>query len=333
MSNKGLLKSHIVWGWFYLIVGFFGFFFWAASYPLEQGVSGYGFVISKAEKISVTSPANGLVRNLYKKLGDKVIKGDVLIDFDVSVAEHSLRSTQQSLVGVKNANTTLHRAYLSKMDQVNAIEKQFQSNKKLMEAGFLSKTALLQFQNQLSLAESEALEIKAEIEKNASKELELKEQILGINQQMSLQKVLSPVDGSIMNLGVKSAGVSVSQGQALMDIVPNDGSLVIDARLPVEYVDRIQVTSEVDVLFPTLSGSKTIHFKGILDYISADKIIDPRTNQAYVEARILIVDKNNPEITSLKIGLPATIIIKTGKRTLLSYLVRPFVDRLSMGLK
>lgn len=332
MTNKKL-KKHIIWGWSYLILGFLGFILWASTYPLDQGVTGYGYVISKAEKITITSPVTGLIKELYKRQGDKVSKGDVLMDFDNSVMNHSLNSAKQSLSGVRASNKTLNGAYAAKAEQVAAINKQYEANKKLMEQGFFSKGALLQIQNQLSLAESEALEIKAEIDKNNSRELEIKEQLLGLSQQINLQKVVSPTNGSIMNLSIKSSNVSVSQGQILMDIVPEDGGLVIDARLPVEFVHMLAVGLEVDIMFPTLSGDRTKHFRGMLDYVSADKLLDPKTNQPYVESRISILEMGKADADMLKIGLPATVIVKTGKRTLMSYIVRPFLDHLAMGLK
>jgi protease secretion system membrane fusion protein len=332
MTNKKL-KKHIIWGWSYLILGFLGFILWASTYPLDQGVTGYGYVISKAEKITITSPVTGLIKELYKRQGDKVSKGDVLVDFDNSVMNHSLNSAKQSLSGVRASNKTLNGAYAAKAEQVAAINKQYEANKKLMEQGFFSKGALLQIQNQLSLAESEALEIKAEIDKNNSRELEIKEQLLGLSQQINLQKVVSPADGSIMNLSIKSSNISVSQGQILMDIVPEDGQLLIDARLPVEFVHMLAVGLEVDIMFSTLSGDRTKHFSGRLDYVSADKLLDPKTNQPYVESRISILEMGKADADMLKIGLPATVIVKTGKRTLMSYILRPFLDHLAIGLK
>ena len=333
MSINKKLRKQLFWGWAYLIFGFVGFLTWASTYPLEQGVMASGYVVSNAEKITIISPVNGLVKHFYKKQGDRVVKGELLIDFDISVMEHSLKSTKQSILGATSSNKSLKNALKAKMEQVETIEKQFEANKKLTEAGFLSKAALLQIQNQLSLAESEALEIRAELDRNVSRELELKEQLLGVNQQINLQKVLSPVNGSIMNVSIKSKGVNVTQGQALMDLVPDDDSLIVDARLSAEFIDRIKVGDEVDVMFPTLTGNKTIHFKGRLDYISADKIIDQRSNMAYFESRISILPKDGSEIVSVRVGLPATVIIKTGSRTLLSYILRPLVDRVALGFK
>ena len=202
-----------------------------------------------------------------------------------------------------------------------------------MEAGFLSQYALLNTQNQLALAESEALEIQSKIDLNNFKIKEIEENSLGIVQQIKLHKIISPVSGSIMNSTIKSSGTSVSQSQPLMDIVPQSDGIVIDAKLPVEFIDQVKLDASVDITFPSLSGNKTVHIPGKLDYVSADKLTDSKTGQAYLEARISIVDKSNPQLSLVRVGLPATVIINTKPRTLMSYITRPFMDRLSMGLK
>lgn len=333
IKNNDNLKRYQIQAWSVVLFGFFGFIIWAALYPMEQGVSGTGYVVSQSEKIIITSPVNGLVKKLYKKAGDKVAEGELIIDFDKSVIEHSLKATQQGLIGVQASNLSLTKAYAAKVSQIQAIEKQYQANKKLTEAGFLSQYALSSIQNQLSLAESESLQIKAQINQGDSKFQELREQLSGISQQMTLQKVSSPVSGSLMNLNITSSGVSVSQGQVLMEIVPEGKDYRIDAKLPVEFADKLHVGMDVDVMFPTLSGSNTIRVTGKVQYISADKIIDVRSNQVYLESKITINNNSDSQLSAVKVGLPVMVVLNTGQRTMLSYITRPFIDRLSMGLK
>ena len=69
----------------------------------------------------------------------------------------------------------------------------------------------------------------------------------------------------------------------------------------------------------------------MVEYVSADKIEDSRNQQTYLETKIKIINEKN--IEGLRAGLPATVIIKTGAQTLLSYLVRPFTDRVSRGMQ
>lgn len=122
-------------------------------------------------------------------------------------------------------------------------------------------------------------------------------------------------------------------GQPLFEIVPDSDDLVIEVKLPVDYADRIHQNMLVDVMFPTLAGSITKQLKGRLDYISGDKISDSRTNEVFFEARVSLLDDVAIRKDTISVGLPATVLINTGPRTLMSYMLRPFKDRLSMGLQ
>jgi HlyD family secretion protein len=86
-------------------------------------------------------------------------------------------------------------------------------------------------------------------------------------------------------------------------------------------------------MFPTLAGSMTKQLKGRLDYISKDKISDQRSNEVFFEARVSLLDDAAIKKDTITVGLPTTVLINTGPRTLMSYMLRPFKDRLSMGLQ
>jgi protease secretion system membrane fusion protein len=256
-------------------------------------------------------------------------------------------------------------ALLAKNEHVKMIENQYAANLKLFEAGFLSRNALEKSKSelawsqsesydlgakneqivtnsvqnltatntQIALAESELQELMANLAQNQSRLKELDQQINAIDHELTLTKVVSPVMGTIMNLSVKSPGVSVTIGQPLLEIVPDSEDLVIEVKLPVDYADRIHKDMLVDVMFPTLAGSMTKQLKGRLDYISKDKISDQRSNEVFFEARVSLLDDAAIKKDTITLGLPATVLINTGPRTLMSYMLRPFKDRLSMGMQ
>jgi multidrug resistance efflux pump len=202
-----------------------------------------------------------------------------------------------------------------------------------VEAGFASASSLATIQTQLSLAQSETFELKSRIEQNDYRLRELKERMISMHHEMSLLKIHSPATGKVMNTMVKSAGVNITAGSPIMEIVPDSERLLIDVRVPVDYATSSQIGMTVDVMFPTLPGSSTLRIKGTLVYLSADRITDPRTNQMYLEGHVTLDDQSQMENLKLRAGLPATILINTGPRTLLSYVTRPLTERLSKGLQ
>lgn len=320
-------------GWLVVIFGFFGFIIWAATFSMEKGVSGTGFIISQNEKIMITAPSTGLITQLNKKNGDSVLKGEVLLEYNSKPIESNLRATEESIRGLIQSNLTLQDALRSRKAHIESLKLQLKSNQELFDSGFLSANALATQQSQLSVALSDSLELQSRIEQNDSRLKEYKEKITAIDQDLTSLKVFSPASGLIMNSTVKSAGVSVNTGSLLFELVPDDGRYLVDARIPVDFADRVKPEMSVKVLFPTLEGSKSQHIDGVLIYVSADRITDPKTGVPYFEGKVKITNSDEMKNLNLRIGIPATIIINTGSRTLLSYILRPFTERLAQGLK
>lgn len=405
-NHNPLLQLAQLQGWLVVIFGVFGFFGWAAVYPIDQGIPGSGFLISKTERIQVISPKTGYVSKLNKLAGDSVKEGDILFEFDTLILESNLNSLQKSIYGIKTANSSLQLALNAKKSQVSALQAEYEvvldsvkseftptnslarSNKlqiseaptqsaldgrnrqlsavrsqydsalKLVESGFVSANSLAtsqiqlsqaeielldfksqvnqnkyRLQSQLSLVESEILELMARITQNNQRISELKESMTTIRHEMAMSKIRSPATGKVMNTSIKSAGLNITAGSQIMDIVPDSERLLIDARIPVDYATRAQIGMTVDVMFPTLPGSSTFRIKGTVEYLSADRLTDTRTNQIYLEGRVSLDDQASIDQLNLRAGLPATVLLNTGPRTLLSYITRPLTERMAKGLQ
>lgn len=330
---SGSLLQAQAHGWLVIIFGVIGFLIWAASYPIDQGVAGSGFLIPKNERIQVIAQTTGLVTKLVKHAGDDVDLGDVILEFDSKPLEANIRSVEESMRGIEVSNISLRAAHNSRKAQVIALRTQYDSSEKLVEAGFASPSSLATFKTQLSLAESETFELVSRIEQNDYRLRELKERLTSMKYEMSQLKIYAPASGKIMNMIVKSSGVSFTAGSPLMEIVPDGETLLIDARIPVEFSTLAHTGMTVDVMFPTLPGSSTARVNGRLEYLAADRITDPRTGQIYLEARISLEDQQQISRLKLRAGLPATVLLNTGPRTLLSYITRPIAERMARGLQ
>jgi multidrug efflux pump subunit AcrA (membrane-fusion protein) len=332
-NSSSLLINAQIQGWIVVLLGFIGFIAWAASYPIDQGIAGSGFLISKAERIQVLAPSTGLVSSIGKRAGDSVLAGDVLLEFDAKPQQANERSVQESIRGIEISNISLRSALAARNAQVAALQTQYNSSLKLVDAGFASASALATIQTQLSLAQSEALELKSRIEQNDYRLRELRERQSSMRHEMALLKIHAPASGKVMNMAVKSAGVNITAGSQIMEIVPDGERLLIDVRIPVDYATRAHAGMAVDVMFPTLPGSSTVRIKGKLDYLSADRLTDTRTNQIYLEGRVSLEDQSQIEALNLRAGLPATVLLNTGPRTLLSYIIRPLTERMAKGMQ
>ena len=120
--------------------------------------------------------------------------------------------------------------------------------------------------------------------------------------------------------------------------MPQGDKLVIEAQFPVNLINTVKVGSLVTVNFQILlGGGKSPAIEGKLVQISADRMSDPRTGHPYYQGRIEITPKGEEDLRANNIvpqpGMQAAVIVRTGERTLMQYLIDPLRTRLSTGLR
>jgi multidrug efflux pump subunit AcrA (membrane-fusion protein) len=119
-----------------------------------------------------------------------------------------------------------------------------------------------------------------------------------------------------------------------MDIVPLDERLIADARISPEDIDQVEVGQAAEVLFPTLNRRQTPVLSGEVVTVSADRLVDPATNQPYYLARVVITEATDHKVGAgaLKAGVPVEVHVQTGSRSALSYLLKPLIDSVRRGM-
>jgi protease secretion system membrane fusion protein len=123
--------------------------------------------------------------------------------------------------------------------------------------------------------------------------------------------------------------------QIIMDIVPQDEVLTIEAQVAPHFIDRVSAGQLVDVRFSSFAGEPQLVVEGELLSISQDVLTNQATSQSFYLARVALTHNGLVKLgkRSMQPGMPAEIIIKTGSKTLLSYLVGPLTRRLASSLK
>jgi len=148
--------------------------------------------------------------------------------------------------------------------------------------------------------------------------------------------VLAPVSGTVQNLKVNTTGGVIRAGEMMMEIVPTDDQLVINAQVSPIDVDNVHPGMETEVRFVAFQGRFLPILTGKVGSVSKDVIMpeDGRT-PPYFLARIDVIEEMVPEEIQgrLSAGMPADIIIKVGERTVLDYIISPLADALRKGLR
>ena len=132
-------------------------------------------------------------------------------------------------------------------------------------------------------------------------------------------------DGTIVGLQVHTPGGVIAPGEPLMDIVPSGERLVIEARVDPNDIDVVEAGLPARVLLTAFNLRSLAPIEGRVVWVSADRLIDERTGQAYYLARIELVEDPAEVLdgASLYPGMQADVMIVTGERTALEYLIRP----------
>lgn len=137
--------------------------------------------------------------------------------------------------------------------------------------------------------------------------------------------VAAPVAGKIVGLKIATVGGVISPGETLMEIVPQHSRLVVEARVRPQDADDVQAQLPVTVRFAALDNRRQVYLDGMVEVVSADVLSDQRTGESYFRA-VAAVDPAAIEragLGALKPGLPAEMLIRTGQRTALQYLLEP----------
>jgi len=155
--------------------------------------------------------------------------------------------------------------------------------------------------------------------------------------QLDLQRVdiKAPAAGQVVGLAVQASGSVISPGFKLMDIVPNDEQLLLEAKIPPHVIDRVRTGLPVDIRFSTFSHTPTLVVDGEVISVSGDMLTEPQTNAMYYLARVKVTAEGIKKLGNRQMqpGMPAEVVVRTGERSMLTYLLSPLVRRVAASMK
>ena len=141
--------------------------------------------------------------------------------------------------------------------------------------------------------------------------------------------IRTPVAGTVVKLHYTTEGGVIPPSQVVADILPI-AALEVEARINPQDINRVQAGRTANVRLPALRSRLTPTIPATVEFISADRLSDPRTGEGYYTARLkLAKELNELEATAaaqLLPGMPAEVHVETGERTFLEYLFSPIDD-------
>lgn len=258
------------------------------------------------------------------------------------------------------------QAQLDALEQsVSLTKEELAGYQTLYEKGFAPKTLILRYERTLADLAGRRGALNAEITRlrqqkgetrlqlNSLRDQRVSEAAEGLRQmQSSLSDVSprltaatqlltnsivrSPADGYVLDLSPSTVGGVITPGQVLMNIVPANAPLIITARIKPADIDNVRVGMQAQVRLTAFNFQKVSPVMGDVIAVSADQLSDAKTGEGYFRADIRIPPKelaNLPKGAKLSPGMPASVSIVTGTRTILSYVVSPLTDTIRDSLK
>jgi HlyD family type I secretion membrane fusion protein len=276
---------------------------------------------------------------------------------ELSILGERVSQLQESVTGLDARKTASD-------EQLKIVKSETQRKLKLLEKGLTARdqyTQLLRSQAdllgqvasteaQIASAKNQINEAREQIERAKSQRIEdaLKElsdtsnrisdgaeQIKAARSVLERTIIKSPADGIIVSLSVNGTGIVLRPGDKVLEILPTTSDLVIEAQVDPRSIDTVKVGQQARLRFVALNATTTPEVSASVTYISADRLVDPATNQPYYLARLRITDNLPEEISRDQIypGMPVETYISTGDRTFAEYLVKPIIDSFSRSFR
>ena len=250
--------------------------------------------------------------------------------------------------------------------QIGAINEDAQSMRKLASDGFVPRTnannserssidaqiGLTSLQADMSTIktslasnELELSKIKSAFNRQVDTELNeaqkskesLRAKVFSLRFDQSLSNVRAPTGGVVVALKAHTVGGVISGGQVLMEIVPKEQKLIVQAAVPPEMIDKVSVGLVTDLRFTAFNLTTTPVIPGVVKLVGADRLppLPPLFPQEYFLAQIETTSQGQKLLREKLIvaGMPVQVVIKSGERTFMAYIFKPLTDKLASAFK
>lgn len=274
---------------------------------------------------------------------------------EISILNENLAGAQQQLRGLEEVK-------VNRESQLRSLKQELTNIRDMADKGFVPRNRMFELERNVSQIAAGLAEDIANIGRTRNQISELKLRVL--NRQQEYQKevesqltdvqkevqsladrmaaldyeakntlIRSPIDGTVVGLNIHTVGGVIRSGEPLMDVVPHNEPLIIQAQVPTNLIDKVHVGLPVEIQFPAFSHSQTPNIPGTVQVVAADSVVDQKTGMPYYSVKVQVTPEGMKMLGVHKIrpGMPATALLITGERTMLNYLLKPLIDRMNIA--
>ena len=306
-------------------------------------------------------PADILRREREQRVAEILERERALFQSRRSSVESQIAALRSQIRETQAETTALLEQIAAEDRNISLQKEELKANEELLKQNFVQKTRVLTLQRAVAEYEVKHGEHRADLARSRQKasELELRiitaqntykqtavddlkdatahifdleERLRPSRDAAQRQQVLAPIGGEIVGLKVFTAGAVVGPRDVLMEIVPAEKTLIVEARIRPEDINHVHVGDESEVRLTAYKQRTTPLVAGRVAYVSGDRLTDTESKSAYYVAHVAVSPASLGELR-MQAGMPAEVYVRTDSRTVLDYLLAPVTAYLRRAMR
>lgn len=265
-----------------------------------------------------------------------------------------IRAMTERIAQLRRQADALRRQVDANREQTSLLSADVEAQRNLEKKGFVSANRVREFEREAAriraeqaAREAEVAEVEAtiqatelqiiqtrqgfsrqvvtELQASRAKLNEFQEQLTAQTSVAERVTIRAPVDGQVVGLAVHTLGGVIAPGSPIMDIVPENDRLLIEAKVRLTDIDVAHAGLPAEIRFSSLPPRQSPLLSGRVLSVSNDTLTDPSTREQYYLARVEVKEGELKKLGSFNVvsGMPVEVLISAGERTMLDYLVAP----------
>jgi HlyD family secretion protein len=252
----------------------------------------------------------------------------------------------------------------AKTEQLNTIKLELDSLNELLEKGIATKTRvynqermksdligqivehiaeLARISNAIRETEVSIIQIDrafkekvlSELSETATQAEDLTQQISATRKQLERVEIRAPASGIVHELSVNTVGGTVLPNGTLMQIIASDEGVDVEVSIDPNTIDQVALGQGAALRFPAFNQSTTPEIMSAVERISPSSVIDERTGLSFYRVILSVAPEELGRLQGVRLvpGMPVEAYVRTGERTMASFLMKPLIDHLNRAMR
>jgi HlyD family type I secretion membrane fusion protein len=175
--------------------------------------------------------------------------------------------------------------------------------------------------------------VETELQTAKRERLETIEKLRSVSDQLERQELRAAVSGTVVNLTAHTVGGVITPGASVLEIVPDDDPLVVEAQVRPSDIEHLRPGLPVDIRLTGFDAKRLPRLTGTVSSISADRLIDRLRGTPYFQVRIQAAQTMKQINRELRPGMAVDVMIFTGEQTVVEYLVDPLLSFFTQSMR